>query len=155
MFVASAVSASELAQKQKATLIVKNGTILTMDQNDSVINDGVVVVQNERILAVGGGELLERYHAEKVIDAEQGIIMPGMINAHNHVPMIAFRGLGEEGIRDRLFSYFFPLENEKLSRDLIYKATVHGAIEMALSGVTTYADMYYHIDEMARASKEV
>ncbi|MGL4735421.1 MAG: amidohydrolase family protein [Enterovibrio sp.] len=155
MFVASAVGASELAQKQKATLIVKNGTILTMDQNDSVINDGVVVVQNERILAVGGGELLERYHAEKIIDAEQGIIMPGMINAHNHVPMIAFRGLGEEGIRDRLFSYFFPLENEKLSRDLIYKATVHGAIEMALSGVTTYADMYYHIDEMARASKEV
>nr|WP_274722688.1 amidohydrolase [Cetobacterium somerae] len=81
--------------------------------------------------------------------------MPGMINTHNHLPMIAFRGLGEEGIKNRLFAYFFPLEGEKLNRDLIYKATVHGSIDMALSGVTTYADMYYHMDEMAKATKEV
>lgn len=81
--------------------------------------------------------------------------MPGMINTHSHLPMIAFRGLGEEGIKNRLFAYFFPLEGEKLSRDLIYKATIHGSIDMALSGVTTYADMYYHMDEMAKATKEV
>nr|WP_255494348.1 MULTISPECIES: amidohydrolase [Cetobacterium] len=81
--------------------------------------------------------------------------MPGMINTHNHLPMIAFRGLGEEGIKNRLFAYFFPLEGEKLNRDLIYKATIHGSIDMALSGVTTYADMYYHMDEMAKATKDV
>ena len=69
--------------------------------------------------------------------------------------MIAFRGLGEEGIKNRLFAYFFPLEGEKLNRDLIYKATIHGSIDMALSGVTTYADMYYHMDEMAKATKDV
>jgi cytosine/adenosine deaminase-related metal-dependent hydrolase len=78
-----------------------------------------------------------------------------MINAHNHLPMIAFRGLGEEGIENRLFAYFFPLEKEKLSRELIYTATIHGTIDMAFGGVTTYADMYYHMDEMAKATKEI
>ncbi|EBY9457161.1 amidohydrolase, partial [Salmonella enterica subsp. enterica serovar Mississippi] len=120
-----------------------------------VINNGVVVIRDNKIVSVGDAKLLERYRAAKVIDAEEGIIMPGMINTHNHIPMVAFRGLGEEGIKNRLFAYFFPLEGEKLSRDLIYKATVHGSIDMAMSGVTTYADMYYHIDEMAKASKAV
>lgn len=141
--------------REAASIIIKNGTVLTMDQNNTVINNGVVVIRDNKIVSVGDAKLLERYRAAKVIDAEEGIIMPGMINTHNHIPMVAFRGLGEEGIKNRLFAYFFPLEGEKLSRDLIYKATVHGSIDMAMSGVTTYADMYYHIDEMAKASKAV
>jgi cytosine/adenosine deaminase-related metal-dependent hydrolase len=142
-------------KKESASIIIKNGTILTMDKNNTVIENGVIIIKNEKIISIGKDELLKKYSATKIIDAENGIIMPGMINTHNHLPMIAFRGLGEEGIKNRLFAYFFPLESEKLSRDLIYKATVHGTIDMALSGVTTYADMYYHMDEMAKATKEV
>lgn len=138
-----------------ADLIINNGQILTINSEMEVIDDGVVVVKNDTILAVGGHELMQEYRAKKVIDAHDGIIMPGMVNAHNHLPMIAFRGLGEEGISNRLFAYFFPLEAQKLSRDLIYNATKLGAIELAQSGVTTYADMYYHMDEMAKATKEV
>lgn len=142
-------------KKENASIIIKNGTILTMDTNNNVIQNGVVVIKDNKILSVGDNELLKKYSAGKVIDAKEGIIMPGMINTHNHLPMIAFRGLGEEGIKNRLFAYFFPLEGEKLSRDLIYKSTIHGSIDMAMSGVTTYADMYYHMDEMAKATKEV
>ncbi|MDX8336158.1 amidohydrolase [Candidatus Cetobacterium colombiensis] len=142
-------------KKESASIIIKNGTILTMDKNNTVIENGVIIIKNEKIISIGKDELLKKYSTTKIIDAENGIIMPGMINTHNHLPMIAFRGLGEEGIKNRLFAYFFPLESEKLSRDLIYKATVHGTIDMALSGVTTYADMYYHMDEMAKATKEV
>lgn len=150
------VGCSSLIQKKEsASIIIKNGTILTMDKNNKVINNGVVVIKDNKIISVGTEELLKIYSANKIIDAENGIIMPGMINTHNHLPMIAFRGLGEEGISNRLFAYFFPLEEEKLNRDLIYKATVHGSIDMALSGVTTYADMYYHMDEMAKATKAV
>lgn len=150
------VGCSSLIQKKESTsIIIKNGTILTMDKNNKVINNGVVVIKDNKIISVGTEELLKIYSANKIIDAENGIIMPGMINTHNHLPMIAFRGLGEEGISNRLFAYFFPLEEEKLNRDLIYKATVHGSIDMALSGVTTYADMYYHMDEMAKATKAV
>lgn len=146
---------SLVERKESASIIIKNGTVLTMDENNKVINDGVVIIKGNKIISVGNEDLLKKYSAKKTIDAEDGIIMPGMINTHNHIPMIAFRGLGEEGIKNRLFAYFFPLEGEKLSRDLIYKATVHGSIDLALSGVTTYADMYYHMDEMAKATKEV
>ncbi|WP_418965614.1 amidohydrolase [Cetobacterium sp.] len=150
------VGCSSLIQKKEsASIIIKNGTILTMDKNNNVINNGVVVIKDNKIISVGNKNLLNTYSAPKIIDAEEGIIMPGMINTHSHLPMIAFRGLGEEGIKNRLFAYFFPLEGEKLSRDLIYKATIHGSIDMALSGVTTYADMYYHMDEMAKATKEI
>lgn len=154
MFVLAGCS-SLTDQRESASIMIKNGTVLTMDHHNTVINNGVVVIRDNKIVSVGDATLLNRYRADKVIDAEEGIIMPGMINTHNHIPMVAFRGLGEEGIKNRLFAYFFPLEGEKLSRDLIYKATVHGSIDMALSGVTTYADMYYHIDEMAKASKAV
>lgn len=150
------VGCSSLIQKKEnASIIIKNGTVLTMDKNNKVINNGVIIIKDNKIISVGNKELLKVYSAKKIIDAENGIIMPGMINTHNHLPMIAFRGLGEEGIKNRLFAYFFPLEGEKLNRDLIYKATIHGSIDMALSGVTTYADMYYHMDEMAKATKDV
>ncbi|MCY9803161.1 amidohydrolase [Vibrio scophthalmi] len=146
---------AQFAPSYNADLIITNGEVLTIDGNMSVIENGVVVVKDDKIIAVGEADLAEQYRAPKLIDAQDGIVMPGMINTHNHLPMIAFRGLGEEGISNRLFAYFFPLEGEKLSRELIYNATKLGAIDLAQSGVTTYADMYYHMDEMAKATKEV
>ncbi len=141
--------------KEKMDLIIKNGTILTMNSKLDIIEDGVIVVEKNKIVEVGDKKLLKKYSSKKIIDADGGIIMPGMINAHNHIPMIAFRGLGEEGIQNRLFAYFFPLEKAKLSRELIYTSTIHGTIDMAMGGVTTYADMYYHMDEMAKATKKI
>ncbi|MDD9194716.1 amidohydrolase [Aliivibrio sp. S3MY1] len=151
----SGCGATAKQQEYNADLIINNGQVLTVNADMQVIDDGVVVVKNDKIIAVGDATLLEQYYAPKNIDANDGIVMPGMINAHNHLPMIAFRGLGEEGISNRLFAYFFPLEAQKLSRELIYNATKLGAIDLAQSGVTTYADMYYHMDEMAKATKEV
>ncbi len=139
----------------ETSLIIKNGQVLTMNENKDIIQDGVVVINQDKIIAIGDEALLKQYSAKNVIDAEGGIVMPGMINTHNHLPMIAFRGLGEEGIENRLFAYFFPLEKEKLTRDLVYQATRLGAMDLAQSGVTTYADMYYFVDEMAKATKQV
>lgn len=136
-------------------LIIKNGQLLTMNKQKTIIDDGVIAIKNDKIFDIGGKELLTKYRAPKVIDAQNGIVMPGMVNAHNHLPMVAFRGLGEEGIENRLFAYFFPLEKEKLNRNLIYQATRLGTLDMAQSGITTYADMYYHVDEMAKATKEI
>jgi len=136
-------------------IVIKNGVVLTMNKTHDVIANGVVVIQGSRIIAVGAEDTIKHYPGFKVIDADGGIVMPGLINTHSHLPMIAFRGLGEDGIKDRLFDFFLPLEKNKLSRELIYNATIHGAIEFAMGGITTYADMYYHMDEMARATKKV
>lgn len=125
---------------QKADLVIKNGHILTMNAKKDAFVKGTVVIKDKKIIAIGDENLEKQYKASKVINANGNIVMPGMINTHNHVPMVAFRSIGEEGVGNRLFDVFFPLEGKLLSRDLIYKASIHGVIEMAMGGVTTYAD---------------
>jgi cytosine/adenosine deaminase-related metal-dependent hydrolase len=136
-------------------IVIRNGIVLTMNKNHEIIENGMVVIQDSRIIAVGAEVTLGDYPGFKVIDADGGIVIPGLINTHSHLPMIAVRGLGENGVRDRLYDYFFPLEKNMLSCEFIYYATIHGAIEYAMGGITTYADMYYHMDEMARATKKI
>jgi cytosine/adenosine deaminase-related metal-dependent hydrolase len=136
-------------------IVIRNGVVLTMNRTRDVIVNGAVVIKGSRIIAVGAEDTVKQHPGFKVIDADGGIIMPGLINTHSHLPMVAFRGLAENGIKDRLFNFFLPLEKNKLSRELIYNATIHGAIEFAMGGITTCADMYYHMDEMARATRKV
>ncbi len=138
---------------EPADLKIVNAQILTMDGKRTLYENGTVVILGDLIAAVGGPDLV--YEAKETIDAGGDIVMPGMINLHNHIPMVAFRGLGEDGVDDRLFKFFFPLEKELLSRDLIRIASRHAAIELALSGVTLVTDMYYHEDEVARSVAEV
>jgi len=136
-------------------IVIKNGVVLTMNRSRDVIENGVVVIKGTQIFALGAEDTNNHFPGYKVIDADGGFILPGLINTHSHLPMIAFRGLAENGVKDRLFNYFLPLEKNMLSRNLIYNSTIHGAIEFAMGGITTYADMYYHIDEMAKATERV
>ena len=140
---------------QEADLIIRNAHILSIDSNKTVYENGSIIVRGDTIVAIGGEDLGQGYLSDTVIDAGGDIVMPGMINLHNHIPMIAFRGLGENGVADRLFKFYFPLEKAMLSRDLIRIASRHAAIELALSGVTLVTDMYYHEDEVARGVAEV
>ena len=149
LFLASPASA------ERVDLMITNALVLTMDSSGTVYENGVIVIGGDSIVAIGSSDLLSRYEADSVIDVGGDIAMPGMINLHNHIPMVAFRGLGENGVDDRLFKFFFPLEKKLLSRDLIRTAARHGAIELAMSGVTLVTDMYYHEDEVARSVAEV
>ena len=152
---ALALSLPTLAEPERVSLMVRGGQVVTMNDTAEVIDDGIVVIDGSRIIAVGGTELAEHYIPDETIDAEGGIVMPGMINLHNHLPMIAFRGLGEGGVRNRLYDFFFPLEKALLDRKLIRVAARQAAIESVVAGVTTVADMYYHEDEVALSVREV
>ena len=66
--------------------------------------------------------------------------------------MVAFRSLADD-VPDRLSRYIFPLENKLVSRDLVYKGAVYGILEMVSTGTTTFADMYYFEDEVAKAGE--
>ncbi|MEM1104445.1 MAG: amidohydrolase [Pseudomonadota bacterium] len=152
---AEPIKISRPGAAKPADLMIVGAQTVTMDEDKRVLENGTVVVKGDEIIAVGGPDLAESYAADRTIYADGDILMPGMINLHNHIPMVAFRGLGEYSVDNRLFEVFFPLEKELLNRNLIRVASRHAAIEMALAGVTLFVDMYYHEDEVARGVKDV
>ncbi|MCL4814686.1 MAG: amidohydrolase [Vicinamibacteraceae bacterium] len=144
----------QAAGQTPADLIVTNGYLVTMNHQREIVERGAVVVRDARIIALGGMELADRYVADKVIDARGAIVMPGMINTHTHVSMTVFRGLGDD-VPDRLRKLIFPLEKALVDRELVYWGGLHGMVEMVEGGVTTFADMYYFEDEVARAARAI
>ena len=100
-------------------------------------------------------EVIERdYQAKEVIDARSFVVMPGLINTHTHAPMVLYRGLGDDlALMDWLQKYIFPAEAKTVSPAFVRTGTELAALEMIRSGTTTYVDMYYFEEEIARATK--
>lgn len=134
--------------------IIKNVKIITMDNNMTEFENGFVVIENENISFIGDMKDFEETNNCNIVDGNNGILMPGMINTHTHLSMIPFRSLGDD-CKDRLRRYLFPLENECMNEDLAYYSAKYAICEMLLSGVTTIMDMYYFEDEVAKASEEM
>ena len=132
--------------------VIKNVNILTMNQNKDIIENGMVIYKDDKIVYVG----CEKEFDEDVnlIDGEDAILMPGMINCHTHASMIPFRSLADD-YKDRLKRYLFPLEQKLVDKELTYIGAKYAVSEMLLGGVTTFCDMYYFEDEVAKASKEL
>lgn len=146
--------AAEPAGPAPADLIVTNGYVVTMNDRREIIEEGAVVIRDARIVAVGPAALASMYRATRVIDARGALILPGMVNTHTHASMTVFRGLGDD-VPDRLRKLIFPLEKALVDRELVYWGGLHGMIEMAEGGVTTFVDMYYFEDEVARAARKI
>nr|WP_317357795.1 amidohydrolase [uncultured Tyzzerella sp.] len=134
--------------------VIKNVNIITMDSNFTQFKNGFVVIENENISFVGDMKIYKEDENADIIDGNNGILMPGMINTHTHLSMIPFRSLGDD-CKDRLRRYLFPLENECMNEKLAYYSAKYAICEMLLSGVTTIMDMYYFEDEVAKASDEM
>ncbi len=137
--------------KQAAELIVKGGTILSMDANLQVYEDHSIAMSGGKILAIYPS-IEERYQAPELIDATDCIVIPGLINAHTHMPMTYFRGLADDLPLDTwLNKYIWPLEARMVKPKFVYDASLHAAAEMLLSGTVLANDMYFHIRETAKA----
>src|SRR5208337_4435442 len=111
-----AVPASQAqTKKEAADLLVTGGVIVTMDGNRHVFEDGAMAVQGDAIVAIGPGqEVVAKYEAPRKIDAKGKLIMPGLINAHTHIPMVLLRGLVDDvTLDDWLRKYIFPAEANK------------------------------------------
>jgi 5-methylthioadenosine/S-adenosylhomocysteine deaminase len=155
--VAAATAAGRKAHaKEKADIIVAGGTAVTMDAQKRVIEDGAVAVRGDSIVAVGKrAEIEAEFDAGRTIDASGMLVMPGLINGHAHAAMSLFRGIADDlALNDWLRKYIFPAEARNVTADFVTWGTRLGVLEMLRGGITTYADMYYFEDEVARATKD-
>lgn len=125
-----------------------NGIIVTVDPDMTVHWPGWLLVENDRIAAVGSGTPPET--TGDIVDLGGDILMPGMVNTHCHMAMSLFRGLGDDE-PDRLKRYIFPLEKRFVSPEMVRIGTLLAGIELAEGGVSTVADMYYFEDQVGRA----
>ncbi|MEC6813742.1 amidohydrolase [Photobacterium toruni] len=139
---------------ENVDLLIKNATVLTMDQDKTVFDNGLIAVKGNKIYAVTDGTNLSEYKAIKTIDADGDIVMPGLINSHTHASMTVFRSMADD-VPDRLHRYIFPLEKKLVSRDMVRIGAQLGNVEMLKGGVTTYADMYYFEDEVAKTVDQI
>ena len=136
--------------------LVLRGMVLTMDAAASVYEDGAVAVRGDTIAAVGAAEEIEsRYEAAEVISYDRQVIMPGLVNAHTHVPMTLMRGLNDDLRLDVWLGYLMPVEREFVTPEFVRLGTRLACAEMIRSGVTTFADMYYFESAIAEATEEV
>jgi len=153
IFLIAGAQSMAIAQRRKTSvdLIIRGGTVVTMDGARSVIDGGGVAVQNGRIVAVAkAAEINRDYTAREIIDATGKVIIPGLINGHTHVPMTLFRGIADDlDLQEWLTKYIFPAEAKNVTEDFVRVGTRLGLAEMIRSGTTTYCDMYYFEDAIA------
>jgi 5-methylthioadenosine/S-adenosylhomocysteine deaminase len=141
---------------QTVDMLIHGGTILTVDDRDSKIEDGVVAVDKDTIVALGRKEdILPAFRGRAMMDFPHGIIMPGLVNGHTHAAMTCFRGIADDmELMDWLNDYIFPAEARNVDPELAYWGSMLACAEMIKSGTTTFSDMYIFEEETAQAAKK-
>jgi len=137
-------------------LLLTGGTVLTMDASWTVIPNGAVAVSGRQIVAVGpAAQLAERYTPRERIDCTGCAVIPGLINGHAHVPMSLLRGMAADQQLDVwLYGYMFPVESQFVNEEFSYVGTLLSCAEMLRGGTTTFCDMYFFEEQVARAADE-
>ena len=140
---------------EEADLILKGGIVVTMNAAGDVFDPGAVVVQGGRIVAVGPAEVAAQYTARETVDCAGQAVIPGLVNAHTHLPMTLLRGLADDRRLDVwLLGYMMPVEREFVNPDFVRLGTLLACAEMIRSGITCFADMYYYEEDIAWAVVE-
>ncbi len=135
-------------------ILVTGGTVVTMDAEDTIVRDGAVAVIGDAVVDIGPADgFLDRRVMHR-IDANGGIIMPGLINTHTHAAMTCFRGLADDlDLKTWLNDHIFPAET-RLTHEMVYTGAMLACAEMILSGTTCFSDMYLFEDAVARAAHD-
>jgi len=142
---------------EKADLILKADYVLTMEEDAALIEGGACAVKDGLVEETGpSAHIQKKYFTENVLGGKGYVLMPGLINAHTHAPMVFLRGIADDlPLREWLEKHIWPLEEKWLGPEFIYDATRLACIEMLKAGITTYNDMYFYEREAAGAIKEI
>jgi 5-methylthioadenosine/S-adenosylhomocysteine deaminase len=134
-------------------LLVAGDYVVTMEGNADVVKDGAVAVDDGMIVAVGRyDDLAARYHAREVVGGDGRVVLPGLINGHGHAAMTLLRGIADDReLIDWLNNYIFPTERRFVDAEFVRVGTELACWEMIRGGTTTFVDMYYFPESVARA----
>ena len=134
------------------SILFQNVTAVLMDEQNTVLHRAYVAVRDGTIAYVGAEKPLDSF--DEVIDGKENVLMPGLVNAHTHIPMTPMRGYGDGyNLQDWLHKFIFPTE-AKWDDRAIRAATGLGLLEMRSSGTTAIEDMYMHCGAIAQEIAE-
>lgn len=129
-------------------ILFKNATVVTVCDEEFVINDCFLGIDNGKITYLSKNE--PKIKAKREIDAKGKVIMPGLVNAHTHIPMSALRGFADDfELQEWLFENIFPAE-QKLDAKCVEIASALSVAEMISTGTTSITDMYFNEPEVAK-----
>ena len=136
--------------------ILHNASVVTMDAEARQFEQGALAIEADRIVGVGPEEEIQaEFRAAEKVDLRGRTVIPGLVNAHTHVPMTLMRGLEDDRRLDVwLLGYMMPVEREFVDPDFVKLGTQLACAEMIRSGITTFVDMYYYEDAVAEATAE-
>ena len=133
-------------------LLIRNVDVLQLEaERARLLGDRDIVVRGNRIAAIEPSGTTDPSHAGTVLDGAGQVAMPGFINTHAHVPMVLWRGLGEDVNLVSWFNdYIWHLEANLQPED-VYWGMQLGLLEMIEAGITAVSDHYWHMEYAARA----
>ena len=141
---------------EQVDILLRGGTVVTMNGKYDVYEDGAVAVRGSSIVAVGPtAEIAAAYQAVEEIDCADTVIMPGLVNAHTHIPMTLMRGLNDDLRLDVWLGYLMPVEREFVTPEFVKLGARVACAEMIRSGVTAFADMFYYEEAIAEEVAEI
>lgn len=138
------------------TYKIINAYVVTMDSEFSIIENGCVCMENDRIVHICESCDSHDIEAENVIDAQGNLLLPGFINGHTHTGMNIFKGYADDlPLQKWLFDYVFPVEEKFTTRENVRIGSSLALLEMIASGTTCFVDMYYFVEETAKLCEEI
>jgi 5-methylthioadenosine/S-adenosylhomocysteine deaminase len=143
------------AAPQNADWIIHARYVMTVDGQKRLIENGAVAIKGELIAAVGpASEIDAQFKGAHTLNRPDAVVLPGLIDTHTHAAMSLFRAIADDKrLQDWLTQYIFPAESKNVSAEFVEWGTRLACLEMALSGITTYTDMYYFEDTVAKTTE--
>lgn len=141
---------------RKVDQLLVGGFVVTMDEGYRLFPAGAIAIADGTIVAVGEqAQICDLYEGEETVDCSGRVIIPGLVNAHTHVPMSLLRGLNDDLRLDVWLGYLMPVEREFVTPAFVRLGTRLACAEMIRSGITTFADMYYFESDIAEETAQI
>ena len=135
--------------------LITGATLLTMDPQRRIIEDGALGIRGEKIAFVGPrSELPETFEARETLDMPGKVLMPGLINTHGHIAMTLFRGFVHDVALEGWLAKIWKVEAQTVSAENVQAGVELAMVEMLRSGTTAAADMYFQFPTVCQTTSE-